>query len=464
MLRLAFTGSVSTILQNVLLTIFFVVLARVYQPTEFAYYLTGNSLYQLFAALSTLGLGQWFSREVLQQANPLSLRLKYFKTQLLLGIAFYLLSGVAILLLYRAYPLFVICLLCCLNIVVDNWIDAFKNLNIATDNQRRNFSILLIDSSLRCLVALVLLVASLDVILLCLILVGVRLVTLLLFCIWDGFEATWLLDALNFRITVSNVRQLVLKNFYFAVIGGISIIYWRSGSIVVSKLLQPIDLAYFEIAFKVFVLFQVFPLIFSSVVFPKFVAKIRDGDRQGLFTLYKRTYLLYLGFGLCAYTFVYFLADAVVPFAFGAPYDYAAHHVKIMLLVILFFPTAFLQANLLVALGKERDDMVINVATLIVYGLSIVVGFQFFQSLEAIVYSIVFSWIFFHFVQDIYLIRAGYTDIRSMLVSNVLIIAWVFALHFSERMLNKIYLSVFFAIVLSGLLVTGRKRIKNMFG
>ncbi|MCA0396390.1 MAG: hypothetical protein LCH51_03240 [Bacteroidetes bacterium] len=451
-------------MQNILLTVFFVILARVYQPVEFAQYLTGNSLYQLFAALSTLGLGQWFSREILQQDNSLLLMQKYFKVQLLLGIVVYLLSGLAVFLLYRTYPLSVVCLLCCSNIMVDNWIDAFKNLNVATENQKRNFSILLIDAFVRCLLAGMLLIAPVNVMWLCLVLLGVRLSTLVLFYRYGGFNSKWLADILKARITFFNIRELVLKNFYFAVIGGISVVYWRSGNIVVSKLLEPIDLAYFEIAFKVFVLFQVFPLIFSSVVFPKFVANIRDGDRSGLFSLYRNTYLLYLGFGICAYTFVYLLADTFVPLAFGKTYTYAAHYVKIMLLVILFFPTAFLQANLLVALGRERDDMVINLVTLVVYGLSILMGFQYARSLEVIVYSIVFSWILFHLIQDIYLLRAGFTDIRSMLVSNALILGWIFTLYFSERLFSKIYLSVFLGIALGAVLISGRNRIRNMFG
>lgn len=464
MLKLAFTGSVSTIMQNLLLTVFFVILARVYQPVEFAQYLTGNSLYQLFAALSTLGLGQWFSREVLKQESSLLLTQRYFKIQLLLGVVVYLLSGLAVFLLYRDYPLYVVCLLCCSNIMVDNWIDAFKNLNIATENQGRNFLILLIDAFVRCLVAAVLLVASVSIIWLCLILLGVRLSTLALFYRYGRFDSKWLGEVLKTKITFAHVRQLVLKNFYFAVIGGISVVYWRSGNIVVSKLLQPIDLAYFEIAFKVFVLFQVFPLIFSSVVFPRFVEKIRDGDRTGLFSMYRSTYLLYLAFGLCAYTAVYLLADTFVPLAFGKTYIHAAHYVKIMLLVILFFPTAFLQANLLVALGRERDDMVINLITLVVYGISIAIGFHYSRSLEVIVYSIVLSWVLFHIVQDIYLLRAGFADIRSMFISNILILAWVVALHFSGRLISKQYVGVFLGIALCGLLVARRKRIRNMLG
>ena len=57
-------GLASNILQNVLLSVFFLIIARNFAVKDFGNYLIANSLYQVISSFSALGLGQWFIRQL----------------------------------------------------------------------------------------------------------------------------------------------------------------------------------------------------------------------------------------------------------------------------------------------------------------------------------------------------------------------------------------------------------------
>ena len=79
-------GIGSNILQNVFLGLFFVIIARNYSTADFAGYLVANTVYQFIAAFSSMGLGQWFTREVVNTDDKESLVSTFLKLQLGSGI------------------------------------------------------------------------------------------------------------------------------------------------------------------------------------------------------------------------------------------------------------------------------------------------------------------------------------------------------------------------------------------
>lgn len=428
MIKTAIWGSLSTILQNILLTIFFVVLARYYNPEHFSKYLIGNSFYQLFAALSTLGLGQWFARSSIEQNLNEQFVARYFKIQLYLGVFFYFVSILCIHLLYNDETVLLLSYILGFNIIIDNLIDGFKNLNIARLDQRVNFGILLFDAAFRCLLSVLLLMVGFSIISLSIIQVIFRLVTLIMFLAKDRFPFLFIKRMFGVKVTYFDLKGFVYRNIYFAIIGSISIVYWRSSNIIISKLLPPIDLAIFEIAFKVFVLFQIFPLILSSVLFPKLVQFNLEGRRDEFLMLYRTAYYLYFLFGLVSYLLIYLSSDYLVPLIFGHQYANAAFYVKQMLLVLLVFPTAFFQANVLVAMKMERLDMIINLFSLFIYGLLVFIGMLLRPDLDIVNFSILLSWIVFHLIQDYVLIRNGITNIFKVLFFHIVSIGCILIL------------------------------------
>jgi O-antigen/teichoic acid export membrane protein len=123
----------------------------------------------------------------------------------------------------------------------------------------------------------------------------------------------------------------------------------------------------------------------------------------------------YLLFGLFTYTFIYSFADALIPWAFGSTYSGTGAFTKQMFLTILIFPTALLQANVLVAMNRERADMWFNVISLILNVLFVFTGFMFVKSLTTVNLAIFFSFLIFHICQDVLLIRKGMLTIGHVL-------------------------------------------------
>ncbi len=113
----------------------------------------------------------------------------------------------------------------------------------------------------------------------------------------------------------------------------------------------------------------------------------------------------YFLFGVFSFTFIYSFADFLLPWAFGLNYAGAGHATKLMFLTILIFPTAFLQANVLIAMKCERLDMWFNVACLATNLIFCFLGIYFHKSLSIIIISIFFGFLVFRILQDIFLIK-----------------------------------------------------------
>src|ERR1700710_2731433 len=86
--RNSFWGIAASGFQSVLMSLFYVIIARKYATTEFSHFLIANSIYIFLAAISNLGLGQWFTREIVSDAENKEIINKFLKLQLYAGIGF----------------------------------------------------------------------------------------------------------------------------------------------------------------------------------------------------------------------------------------------------------------------------------------------------------------------------------------------------------------------------------------
>lgn len=114
---------------------------------------------------------------------------------------------------------------------------------------------------------------------------------------------------------------------------------------------------------------------------------------------------LYLIFGLLSFTFIYSFIDFILPVLFGPTYASTGIYTKQMFLTILVFPTAFLQANVLVSMKLEKLDMWFNVAMLFINIVFCIIGLYFYKSLLVVNLSIFTGFLFFHLLQDIILVK-----------------------------------------------------------
>ncbi|AMJ67847.1 oligosaccharide flippase family protein [Hymenobacter sp. PAMC 26628] len=401
--------------QTIFISLFFVIIARQYSTTIFADYLVASSMYQLVAAVSALGLGQWFIREVVQAEDKRAFINRFVKMQIYFGVGFYFVNIVLAYLFYSNPFVRILIVIFGANIVFDNIINAIKHLNVADFEQKKTFIILTLESFLKLLVASLLFVYPVSVIIFSAILVLVRFITLNLFLKYGSSQQVSLTSLWHSRIRARDVGTLLRANWPFIIIGGVSIINWRIATIIIAKTLTAVDVANYEISFKIFSIAQILPIIISTTVFPLLIKLLVAGDQQKFRDFYRQSYLYYLLFGLLAYTFVYTFVDQLMPLIFGAKYALTGGYAKQMFLTILVFPTALLQANVLIALKLEKQDMLFNTAALLVNVLFCLVGLHFVKSLYIVNYSIFASFLVFHLLQDVLLVRKQVTTLRHVL-------------------------------------------------
>jgi O-antigen/teichoic acid export membrane protein len=406
-------GVLSQFSQTIFLSLFFVILARKYPTDIFAKYIIAWALYQLVTAFSTMGLSQWFIREFISAENKDELTSKFLKMQAYFGCAFYVINIILAYLIYNDQVTRMLILVLGSNVVFDNLINAIKCLNIAMLEQKKTFIILTIETVLKFVAACVLFIYPFSIITLSILILAIRFLTLNLFLTLGTPGAISIRSLIKFKVYYADIKRLVILNWAFIIIGGVSIINWRLANIVISKMLTSFDVANYEISFKVFSIAQTLPVVISTSVFPLLVKLYGKDDKSEFLAFYKKVHVYYLLFGLAAYTFIYSFSGQLIPLVFGVKYLSNAVYTQQMFLTILIFPTALLQANMLITINLEKLDMVFNTLALIVNFAICIIGLNFIKSLSVVNYSIFASFLVFHIAQDAVLIKRGITTFKS---------------------------------------------------
>lgn len=450
-------GVISSGAQNVLLSLYFIILARKYDPSIFALFLIASNIYQVIVSFSSLGLGQWFTRTFVGSENKADILNKFLKIQLFSGIFFYVVAIILGYLLYDSQLIRYLTIILGTNIIFDNIIYGIKALNVAEFQQRKTFTILFIDAMLKFLVASILLFYPIDILVLTVLLVITRLITLNIFLRYGTSNILTLRSLISQRISKRLIMTIVLPNWPFIVIGSISVIYWRIGNFIVSKALPLTDVANYEVSYKVYSLTLIVPLVLSMTVFPTLVEKFKAKDMEKFKAFATRVSLIYLVYGLLVYTFFYSFSDLIIPLLFGEKFVDNAIFTRQMFLTILVFPTAYLQANIIVAINKEKVDMALNILSLVINVLMCVVGLYFYKSLTVIYVGIFTSFLVFHIVQDFFLVRKRiygvFHAIRYYLVTATTVLLYVYLARYFNQLIfffvfwltvSLLVLSVFF--------------------
>ena len=459
----SFWGVFSNIIQNILFSGFFIILARVYSKADFSNYIIANALYGMLVSLSSLGLGQWFIREVITVMNKKEFIQQYFKLQVMLGFLFYFFHIALAYTLYNDQLIRNLSLLFGINIVFDNIIYVIKHINIAEENQKKTFLILSLEAGLKFIAGCVLLYTVVPIIYLTVGLVLLRLITLNLFL---HYGSSGLLSLNSFFMTTTNWSSaftVVQRNLSFVIIGSISVIYWRIGNVFVSKFLANDDVANYEVSFKLFSIAEILPFIVSTSLFPILVKASKKKDRS-LQVMFKQFFYLYALYGLMAYTFIISYSKSILPILFGDAYQDTSRYCNEMFLAILVFPTALLQANLLVSQKLEKIDMRLNLASLVLHIIISLIGLYYFNSLSVICYSIFSSFLIFHLLQDYILVKKGVLSsthcLAFYLVSILFLLSYyLFSSKVEATLLFPIFWSIIFLLIAYVLYFLNKKNI-----
>ena len=440
-------GVVSNVLQNILFSVFFIVLARQYSTEDFAQYVIANTVYGFILGFSTLGLGHWFIRELVNTEDKKTLTDKFFKIQLYSGLFFYLVNILMSYSLYDSQLVRNLSVLIGINIIFDNIINVIKYINIARLEQRKTFVILTIEAFLKFLLACVLFVYPVPVLYLSFFLILLRLVTLNLFLRYGSSKDVSLPQILRIKVPWKELKSLLASNWSFIIIGSISVIYWRIGSILVSKVLDLEAVANYEISFKLFSIAYLLPVIVASTVYPMLLNAYKE-NLQAMRKVYHNAFIAFMAYGLISYTFIYSFADMIVPWLFSDKYAGTPQYCKEMFLSILIFPTLFLQANVMITMKLEKLDMLCNIVSLVLNVSLCFIGFSIDKSLTVVNLAIFISFIAFHMIQDYVLWKRGVSGWKEVSGFYLVSAALVFGYQYLNNMMNPFVLFAGFWILL----------------
>jgi O-antigen/teichoic acid export membrane protein len=346
-----------------------------------------------------------------------------------------------------------------INIIFDNIINVIKSLNIAYQEQQKTFLLLTIEALLKFLVGCLLLLYKLDMILLSVILIGLRLITLNLFIKMGSSNSIGLKEIIKVKIDWAEIKKIVLSNWSFIIISSLSIVNWRIGNILVSKILTIQDVANYEIAFKFFSLAYLIPIIVTSSLYPMLINAFKEGPEK-LKSLYNKAYLPLCMYGFLSFTFVYAFADFLVPFVFGKSYNDTALYCKQMFYVMLIFPTIFLQANVILTLKLEKFDMICNIVSVLVNVVICIIGFQFYKSLTVVNVAIFTSFFVFHLIQDAILIKHKITNLKHVLMFYIFTTISIGLYILSDSYLNSGLNFILFWVMILIIVLSQLKKIK----
>lgn len=441
-------GIISNVIQNILLSIFFIIIARQYSKIDFANYIIANTLYSFLLGFSTLGLGYWFVREVINTNDKKQLLDKFFKMQLYVGILFYILSVIISYLLYESELIRSLSIIIGINIIFDNIIYVIKYLNIAELQQKKSFILLIFEAILKCGVACIILFYPINIILLSFILICLRLITLNLFISFGSSNSISLKKIIKARVSFKEIRNIIGQNWSFVVIGSLSIVNWRIGNIFVSKFLDFSDVANYEVSFKLLSLAYILPVIVSSTIYPLLLSAYKVSVDK-MKDLYFKVFLPFFLFGILSFTFVYSFADNLIPFIFGAKFIETSKYCKEMFLVMLVFPTLLLQANVLITIKLEKLDMLCNVISLAINVSLCLIGLSIFKTLSVVNYSIFLSFLGFHIIQDVVLIKNKIANINHVFLFYATSIILVFFYYYLSTIIDKEYLFFVFWLIIA---------------
>ena len=414
-LQNSFWGIAGSLFQNILLSLFYVLIARHYSVEDFSEYLIANSLYQMIVAFSAMGLGHWFIREIVNVENKSELAAKFLKMQAYFGLFFLLINIILALVLYENPTVQKLSILFAVNIIFDNIIYSIKNINIAQFAQKKTVTVLSIEAFAKFGIACILFIYPFNIIILTILLVITRFITLNLFLKIGSADGIDLTGFWKVELSFDFIKNILTKYWPFAIIGSAYVVYWKSATLIISKMLPLSAVAHYENSFKIFSLAQLVPVVLSSTLLPKFVEYAKNGDTKGLKELYQKVFLFCTLYGLGAFTFTYSFADEILPWIFGEKYAATAPFAKEMFLTMVVFPTALVQASILIALKLEKLDMWFNINSIIINTVLCLIGLSIWSSLSVINYSIFISFVIFHFSQDIVLLKNKLTSIKHIL-------------------------------------------------
>ena len=389
-------------------------------------------------SFSAMGLGQWFIRSLMnndQMKNNLTIA-KFFKMQLILGIIFYLVNVTLSALLYRNERIIIISAIIGINIIFDNLIYVLKHINIKNFEQKKTFAINISDAILKFSLAIVILIIKIPLIPMAFSVIIIRFISMNMFIKYGTSYNINIKQIVNQEISYFEIKNIIINNYSFVIIGSISVLFWSLGGIIVSVFYTLNDVSNYEIAFKLFSMAEIIPVIVSSSIFPMLI-KLDKENYYKKIQLYKNAFIIYSIYGLLSYTFMLSYSKDIIPFAFGINFGESVKMSEDMFLTMVLFPSGLLQANMLISMNREKLDMKLNITSLTVNLVLSMLGTILIGKIFVINYSIFIAFLVFHILQNIYLVRFNVLSIYEVIKNYAILISIVISFGYINRVIDS---------------------------
>ena len=423
-------GIFSSLFQNIVFSLFFIILARKLDTSVLSSYIVSNTFYGLMLSFSSLGMGQWFIRKMVNDSKNIANINLFISVQLISGIIFYIVQNFIISNLYDETIIHEISFILGFNIILDNMLYVTKHINVINNDQRKTFIITSTEAFMKLILAYYIWVYGASIIVIVFLLVLLRLITVVIFFKFGLPDNVFIrYRSILSSFSISQLIQTVYSNKYFILIGSISVFFWSYGNIIVSKLIGLSFVAHFEISYKLFTMAELIPLVFSASVFPVLSKKFNT-DYNGLVIYFRKIFWIYAFYGILSFVFILIFADYFIPLLFGSGYHDTPKYCVQLFFTILLFPTSLLQANLIIAMGHERRDMLFNLFMLISHVVISLSLLYFFKDLTYLNLSIFLSFLVFHISQDIFLIKKKILLKHDIFLFYSVILLLAFLFHF----------------------------------
>ena len=400
-------------------------------------------------SFSAMGLGQWFIRSLMKD-NEIENRVtiaKFFKMQLILGLIFYLVNVTLSALLYRNETIIILSSILGINIIFDNLIYVIKHINIKNFEQKKTFAINISDAILKFTLAILILTIKIPLIAMALSIIFMRFISLNMFIKYGTSNHITIKQIINQNIRYLEIKNIIINNYSFVIIGSISVFFWSLGGIIVSIFYSYNDVSNYEIAFKLFSIAEIIPVIVSSSIFPMLI-KLDKENYYKKIQLYKNAFIVYSIYGLLSYTFMLSYSKDIIPFAFGINFGESVKMSEDMFLTMVVFPSGLLQANMLISMNHEKLDMKLNIISLTVNLVLSMLGTILIGKVFVINSSIFIAFLVFHILQNIYLVRFNVLSIFEVMKNYAVLISIVISFEYINNVFDSKLLFFYYWIAI----------------
>lgn len=362
------SASTASVFNNLSFAIFVLILAKQYSVNELSFFYLSLNLYYLAAQFANLGMGNLIIREYHVRQNKLEFVSNLTLLEVITSVLSYLFLCIVIWLLGYPSKVMFYFLIIGLMIILDSFNYVFVNIFISAREQHYSALAISSEAALKLLLGVYILVHThtIDLSVIVVIVVFFRLLNISLhFLFYLSFEKNF--NPINLfslkGVSWKRIRSLLYEGKIFFIITIIVATYNRLPVILLPKLSNLQDVAFYEMASKPYIIIALLPNILISTFYHSILKHI--GKYDALSSKVKEFEKLFIPFSNILIIISLFGLPLVYNFIFKNKFDQSIEIFQILVLSSTMLGIIASNANILFSHGLEKLDMYFNIFLLL---------------------------------------------------------------------------------------------------